>query len=213
MSDNLSIEELERLFVPNFETGKLFWKELNPSDFKDRKKSATSQCNWWNSRYANKEAFTSYDVYGYKIGRIRGKGYKAHRVLFALYYGRWPEGDIDHINRDKADNSIKNIREATRAENMYNTKLRKDNTSGYKGVSLDKRKNKWMARIKINGKYKFLGYFNTPEQAHEAYCRAAELYHVDFFNDDYASLKRTLIQARKRINELEDELEVGEVLL
>jgi len=81
--------------------------------------------------------------------------------------GQWPEKTIDHINGDRADNHWKNLRKATHSQNSRNAKVHADNKSGIKGVSYDKLRNKYVAQMR-------LGYFNTAEEAGEAYNRAAK---------------------------------------
>lgn len=113
---------------------------------------------------------------------IQFKGFRlmAHRVAFAIYHGKWPEKEIDHINGDPTDNRIDNLREASRAENARNYPKPKSNTSGLKGVTWNKASKKWQAAIRINGKSKYLGLFDCAEEAHKAYCEHAEKYHGQF---------------------------------
>lgn len=122
----------------------------------------------------------------YRQIKINGKFYLEHRLAWFYIYGEWPENQIDHINGMKTDNRIKNLREADRFDNTRNVKRRKDNSSGYKGVSLSN--GKWMARIWsiIDNKRKrcYLGYFNSPEEAYAAYCKAAKELHGEFANCD-----------------------------
>ena len=106
---------------------------------------------------------------GYIRIQIYGKTYAAHKIAFFLYYSRWPNGFVDHINGNKSDNRISNLREATRSQNAMNQKLRVDSSSGYKGVTFDKRYKKWGARIKKNGVSYYLGSFDSPEKAAMAY--------------------------------------------
>lgn len=108
---------------------------------------------------------------------IDGKNYKAHRLAWLYIYGHFPDSGIDHINEDPNDNRIVNLRIATSKENSQNiTSPRSDNKSGYRGVYYAER-NKWRASIRINGKLKHLGYFDTPEKAYEAYLDAKRKYH------------------------------------
>ena len=87
---------------------------------------------------------------------------------------------VDHISGDTLDNRKCNLRICTIAQNTMNSKRRSDNRSGYKGVGWVKAKRKWQAKIMVNQKTIFLGHFNTPEEAHAAYCEASEKYHGEF---------------------------------
>ena len=93
---------------------------------------------------------------GYIKIKIDGKDYKAHRLAFLYMYGFMPD-EIDHINHDKTDNRILNIRSVTHAENCKNLKKSKNNTSGLNGISYDKTNNLWRSRITVNGKAIYLG--------------------------------------------------------
>lgn len=109
----------------------------------------------------------------YLVIRINKKLYLAHRLAWLYVYGAWPKDQIDHINLDKSDNRIDNLREATQWQNEGNVSIRRDNTSGIKGVSWYKRDRKWRANIQINGKQKNLGFFDNIESAAFAYADAA----------------------------------------
>lgn len=102
---------------------------------------------------------------GYRRIEIDKKQHKAHRLAWLYIYGKFPDGEIDHINREKSDNRIANLRDVTRSINLQNCAIRKSNTTGVKGVSWDKRRQKWQASIKINNSQKFLGYFKIIEEA------------------------------------------------
>lgn len=106
-------------------------------------------------------------IEGYVQLWLNGKAYLAHRLAWLYVHGYEPT-EIDHINRIRNDNRIVNLREVSRTENNLNASIRKDNTSGYKGVSWNKTRNKWQAYIKIKGKKKSLGYHHTAEEAHIA---------------------------------------------
>ena len=112
-------------------------------------------------------------VKGYITICVDYKSYLAHRLVFLFHHGYMPEF-IDHKNQNKKDNRIENLREATKAQNNENQKLNKTNKSGFKGVSWQKKNNKWAAYISVNNKTKNLGLYETPESAHEAYCKAAK---------------------------------------
>jgi hypothetical protein len=91
-----------------------------------------------------------------------------------LHYGRWPENQLDHINMERSDNRIENLREATHGENMWNSRAQRNNSHGSKGGAWDAQKKRWFARIMIRGKRIRLGRFRTREEAAEAYALAAE---------------------------------------
>lgn len=107
---------------------------------------------------------------GYLTVSIEGKKFLLHRLVWMFHYGAFPKQQIDHINGIKTDNRIENLREANDSENQQNQKKPPaSNTSGFLGVTKYKKRDNWVAGIKINGKRINLGYFDTPEEAHEAY--------------------------------------------
>lgn len=110
---------------------------------------------------------------GYRTICINGVDILAHRLAWLYVHGSWPVGVIDHINGNRQDNRISNLRDVTQVENMLNVhKPRIDNTTGYRGVSLHKPSGKYLARLKIGGKYKSLGLFACAEAAAAAYTSA-----------------------------------------
>ena len=98
---------------------------------------------------------------GYLQIQFQGKNYKAHRVAWFLYHGKWPTNHIDHINGIRTDNRISNLRDVTRSENQLNQKGHRDKT--YKYYTFNKRFNKWYVQKRINGKKTFFGCFNSEE--------------------------------------------------
>lgn len=112
-----------------------------------------------------------------KIG-VGRDAFLAHRLAWLFAYGEFPTVDIDHINGNRADNRLCNLREATRAQNMQN--LRGPvvtNKSGFLGVDFNKSSGSWRAQIRINGVKKYLGVFDTPEKANHAYLLAKQNFH------------------------------------
>lgn len=114
-------------------------------------------------------------VYAYT--RLKGgKRVFMHRLLLSA-----PNGAIvDHSDMDGLNNKRENIRLSTRSQNAYNQPLLERNTSGYKGVCWHKGAGKWMARISADGNHKYLGLFDDPKKAHDAYCQAAKDAHGEF---------------------------------
>ena len=121
---------------------------------------------------------------GYLIILVNGHKYRAHRLAWLYCFDEFPNGIIDHIDGNRTNNRLDNLREATNTENLYNSKIRSDNTTGYKGVSIDKRSNRYRAYITINKKVKSLGYYATALEASEAYVKAAKELHKEFYNEN-----------------------------
>ena len=121
-----------------------------------------------------RETLTARDRDGYFVGKINGRFVRAHRVAWALAQGEWPDGDIDHINGDRGDNRIANLRVVARAENNKNRALHSNNKSGVHGVSWHRKSNSWQTQIKVNGERHYLGQFPTLEAAAAARKAAEE---------------------------------------
>lgn len=113
---------------------------------------------------------------GYHQIHLDGRLYYAHRLAWLYSYGSWPAGYIDHINGDRADNRIANLRVGTRGQNLQNLRAPKA-TNPYLGVSKHKASGLWHARIRAGGVTTSLGYHRTPEAAHEAYVTAKRKLH------------------------------------
>jgi len=109
--------------------------------------------------------------------RINQKLVRLHRLIAGAVE---KDQKVDHINGNTLDNRRSNLRICSNSENLRNRGKNINNTSGYKGVS--KRRNKWAAQVKHNYKTIFLGLFDTPEEAHEAYKRAADKLHLEYKN-------------------------------
>ena len=102
-----------------------------------------------------------------------------HRLVYLWHFGYVPK-EIDHINGDKRDNRIENLREANRSQNMRNVKLKRNNTSGAKGVCWSKEKNKWVVRVSVNKKTIHCGYYEDFELAALVSAEAIDKYHGYF---------------------------------
>jgi hypothetical protein len=140
------------------ETGKLFWLK-RPEEFFDTSQSAAR----WNGR-AGKEAFTA-NANGYRHGKLLGKLYRAHRIAWLLTYKTWPVAEIDHIDGDRSNNRIANLRDVSKSQNQRNRKMDPLNKSGFNGVYWYARSGKWRAKVHANGKHEHLGTFGTLEEA------------------------------------------------
>jgi len=156
MSEELTQERLKELFEYQPETGLLINKVFRNS-----------------KALAGMEAGTI-GGHGYRMVRIDWKPYHTHRLIWLYHYGKWPTHQIDHINGDKLDNRLENLRDVDQAENLKNRKIQSNNTSGTPGVSWNKSDQKWYASIKVNGKTKNLGSFKEKERA-IALRKAAEI--------------------------------------
>lgn len=164
-----SPETLRKLLRYEPETGKLFWRERPVDMF-----TTSSYCDRWNSRYAGYEAFTSKNGKGYLVGRILGRTYRAHRVIWAMETGSWPVDQIDHEDHDRSNNRFKNLREVSNAENSRNMSLSCRNSSGIVGVHWNKQREKWHAQILVAGCNIYLGLFDDLSDATAAR-RVAEI--------------------------------------
>lgn len=123
-------------------------------------------CGQENNNYAKRE--------------VKGKTESIHRIVMARIIGRnlLPEEKVDHADGNRFNNCRSNLRLASQRQNCQNVKKGKANTSGYKGVSWHV--HAWMSQISINGKKTYLGLYDTPEQAHEAYMEAARKHFKEF---------------------------------
>lgn len=113
---------------------------------------------------------------GHRQVRIEGKQFVLHRLAWLYVYGVLPDKELDHINGDKSDNRIENLREVSHGENMQNLPTYRNNTSGKIGVHYDRNCNKWIARISYKGERIILGVFTTFEESCLSRERAEERY-------------------------------------
>lgn len=165
---NPEILRFVRLFDWDSRTGQLWWKPRTSDMFtyegKYPKEGMTAS---WNKRLAGKEAFTAIGNNGYKVGAVFNKSYLAHRVLWFLEYGWWPEVFLDHINGDRVDNRLVNLRPVTSGESVKNQKLRATSKSGQHGVTWRKDTGKWHSRISVDRKIIILGDYENLDEAIE----------------------------------------------
>lgn len=157
----IAIEELKQLLAYEPDTGALRWKVAE-------------------SRRVNVGDIAGHvEPRGYVWISVRGHKIVAHRVAWAYVHGAWPSGEVDHINGDKGDNRISNLRDVSKSENMRNRKgAKQNNRLGILGVHFETRRNRFVAQIQADDKRRvYLGSYKTAEEASAAYCAARELYH------------------------------------
>jgi len=165
----LTHDELLRLFHYDPETGVFTRKVKTPG------------------RGRANETVGSADLYGYKTVRINRKSYKLHRLAWLYCKGEWPKGDIDHINGQRSDNRIANLRDVDRATNLQNMRSPKHNKStGVLGVYPSRNGKRFEAKISISNKSRGLGCFDTIEQAQAAYFAAKQSLHAGFVPSNFA---------------------------
>ena len=177
MREVIDANHLRLLFDYEPTTGIVRHKRREPDQFRPHQMGTDKLSSIWNEKHSGKIA-GSVNADGYRRILIYKRTYLAHRVVWAFFYGTWPTKHLDHINGNRDDNRIENLREASARENMHNRKLQADNTTGFKGVIRDGYR--FRARIKVNGKQTSLGSFKTAEEAHTAYCAAADKHYGEF---------------------------------
>lgn len=171
----VGIEKLREILSYNPETGILTWKPRDPASFScvatERNRVATR----WNALRAGKPA-GHMNSRGYIVVCIEAKTFQHHRIAWALHYGEWPSDQIDHVNHDKTDNRIINLRDVSGYENCRNRSLPENTSSGEIGVHFHKPSQKWHARIYVDGVRQHIGAFDSIAEAASAR-RAASVAH------------------------------------
>ncbi len=152
------LEYLRQALDYNPATGKFTWLTRPVEQF-----ASAQAANSCNSRTAGKEAFTAFaETHGY-VGRIGGQQYVAHRIAFYMGTGQRPEGEIDHINGDRRDNRLANLRSVSHAINARNRARNRNSKHPAHGVY--HRGSRWVAQIKVDGRPLTIGSFLTCEEA------------------------------------------------
>lgn len=161
-----SIEHLRQLLRYDPAVGVLYWNAREPEWFEDGKRSAEWRARNWNSAYAGKPA--GYIApHGYNLVQLPGRMECAHRIAWAMTHGEWPEF-IDHIDGDRSNNKLSNLRNVTRGQNARNKAKPSNNKSGVIGVSWYKGESRWVAEIKHEGRKISLGRYTVFEDAVKA---------------------------------------------
>lgn len=156
----LTYDVVKEMLRYEADTGRLYWLERPAHHF-----DTDVLRRRWNNRLAGKEALTAINGHGYRHGKVCNVSIKAHRVIWLLVYREFPKGVIDHIDRDKLNNRIENLRDVSKVVNSLNAKVYKNNRSGVTGVSWHKRTNRWLARGMARGRDVMIGRFDTREEA------------------------------------------------
>jgi hypothetical protein len=160
----IPIAELKKSLDYNPETG-IFLRKIDPSVRGSLR-----------ARWGNKPTSPNPNKHGYLLVSVGAVQFLAHRVAWAIHYGEWPQGQIDHINHCRSDNRISNLRVVNDAGNKKNMSLRTDNKSGCAGVSWRENRQKWRARIHVDGKEVCLGHFENKESAIAVRAKALKEY-------------------------------------
>ena len=156
-----SKEKLDDLFV--YREGRLYWR-----DGLDNQINAGDEAGSLNGQ-------------GYVMVSLKRKRYPVHRLVWIMH-GNEPSETIDHINGNRSDNRIENLRAATNAENVCNSKLRKDNSSGIKGVSWRPQSRKWSGKVAHKNKQYHVGYFDNIQDCENAVKKMRDSLHGEFAN-------------------------------
>ena len=162
LTPELTQELVRSLF--DYRDGSLFWKV-----------STT------NSVCVGQKAGTSVNDSGYHIVGIGGKTHRLHRIIFLYHHGYSPK-NVDHINGDRANNSIENLRPADDFQNSRNSKISKRNKSNVKGVCWANHVNKWMVQVRQGNSKKYLGLYDDIELAELVAIEARNKFHKEYAN-------------------------------
>lgn len=148
-----------------YEEGYLFWKKDVAKNVKEGNRAGC------------------FDKFGYVLIKINKKLYKAHHLVWILHHGYKPKL-LDHIDGNKSNNKISNLREATNSQNQQNRKINYNSKSNVRGVTWCKKSNKWKAQGRLNGKYYYFGVFNNLLDAKNVVQNFRKTNHGEFFKKD-----------------------------
>lgn len=183
MANSISISDIRALISYNPITGDLSWRDRVGGGV--GASPGVEYARKWNFRHSGKPALSIIDDKGYKHGRVLSVNIKAHRAAWAIYYGYWPEVFVDHINGDRSDNRIENLREATRSQNARNRVSTKNSTSRYLGVHWNSRDKIWESQISDGVNVMRIGKHNCEIMAAKAYDAAALEIHGEFAKPNF----------------------------
>lgn len=162
----IEVDYLRRIISYDPKSGILTWRARTPCMFSDGAKSREWQCSAWNAKRAGSPALNCKNDSGYFRGNICGRQVRAHHVAWAIYYGEWPNDQIDHINGDRSDNRIDNLRIGSQSQNMANA-ARRSRKTRFRGIFPNG--SGWSAKVCVNYKQIYGGTFSTEEEAARRY--------------------------------------------
>ena len=154
----IDLEILESLLDYNADSGEIKWTYANSKNTNKGKVAGTKLSNKYIRIF------------------IYGKLYQAHRLAWYMYYGKEPEYGLDHIDGNKHNNAIDNLRDIPQSGNAKNSSLSKANSSGFTGVTFMRRSKKWRSRIMVDGSDIHLGFYDDKQKAISARVRANRKY-------------------------------------
>ena len=169
-----TVEQLRQLLRYDPETGELFWLPRGQEWFEGLKRPAQQLANCWNAHWAGKLALRVNSTTGYCSGAVLSRPIQGHRVIWSMAHGVPLDevGLIDHIDGNKSNNRLSNLRMVSQQENCRNAKLYKSNTSGVPGVMWEESHKAWSAKINFGGRQRRIGRFKKFEDAVAARKRA-----------------------------------------
>lgn len=161
-STQMNAEDLSAWFAYDATTGRLTWAKR------------PARC----MRIGDEAGAVKAD--GYVVVSLGRRSYQAHRIAWAIAHGRWPEHQIDHIDGNRANNRLSNLRDVPQSVNMQNQRraMASNRSSSSLGVHYYERTKRWKATLGINGRNKYLGYFATEAEASAAYLAAKRTLHA-----------------------------------
>jgi hypothetical protein len=200
---DIPVAYLRQCFEVDFEAGKLRWRT---------------------GRLIGKPAGSIHARSGYRRIKLNKRNLRAHRVVWTLAHGRWPDDEVDHRNGVKDDNRLENLREATHGQNEQNKPAQRNNTSGVPGVVWDKGVGKWKTQIKIAGRHINLGRYDDYDDACQVRTAAKQIVHPfqptprgvtmpEIKPYDRSTAAYRLIYAARRRGDHDLELDAWEVFL
>ena len=185
-ADRMSVLELRDILICDSDNGTLIWKPRRSSMFRPGNTGRDARRDAWNKVHAGAPALVSVKENKYLYGRVCNKNMYAHRVIWAMHHGDWPAGEVDHVNGDRTDNRISNLRDVTHVQNARNVSVRDGRV--FTGIYFDKKWGKWYENVGRNGafgsecfgmvmksrnnKYRAGGYSERHIKANEAGCFA-----------------------------------------